>query len=117
MGPRFVATLGLKVDGATAISMVYIHHQYPLSRSSDSATRLSLHFRTSNPPVSCLARSSASLSLDLELDTNLTCVSGMRQDYPSKIFEYEVVQEIWPFSHSSRMYRRNLFFRDRWIHL
>ena len=48
------------------------------------------------PPVaqvSCLARSSASLWLDLELDANLTCVSGMRQDYPSKIFEYEIIHE------------------------
>ena len=117
MGPRFIATLSLRVNGATAISMVYIHHQYPSSRLSDLATCLSLHFRTSNTPVSCLARSSASLSLDLELDTNLTCVSGMRQDYPSKIFEYVVVQEVWPFSHSSRMIRRNLLFRDRWMHL
>ena len=117
MGPRFVATLGLKDKGATAMTVVYIHHQYPSGRSSDFASCLSSRFRSSKAPVSCLARSSASPSLDLELDANLTCVSGMRQDYPSEIFEYEIVQERWPFSHSSRMYRRNLLFRDRWMHL
>ena len=93
MGPSFVATLGSKDRGATAMTVVYIRHQYPSGWSSDLASCLSLHFRCSKTPVSCLARSSASPSLDLELDTNLTCVSGMRQDYPSKIFEYEIVQE------------------------
>ena len=93
MGSRFVATLGLKEKGAAAMTMVYRHHQYPSSRSSDFASCPFLHSCPSNCLVSCLARSSASPSLDLELDTNLTCVSGMRQDYPSKIFEYEIVQE------------------------
>ena len=104
----------LKGNGATAMMVVYIHHQYPSSPGFGSCP--SLHSCSSNDPVSCLARSSAFPWLDLELDTKLTRVRGMRQEHPSKIFEYEIVQETWPFSHSSRMYRRNILSRDRWMH-
>lgn len=101
--------------------VVYIHHRYP------STGLLTTHYALpciSIPPipqVSCLARSSASPWLDLELDANLTCVSGMRQDYPSKIIEYEIIHENLavrsPFGHLSRMYRRNLLVRDRQMYL
>ena len=60
--------------------VVYIYHQYPSLDYSDCPSCPSLHFKPSNTQVSRLARSYASPWLDLELDANLTCVSGMRQD-------------------------------------
>lgn len=83
-------------NGATAMSVMYIWSTSLNTHLSISPlTFHPVHFCISILPtfeVSHLARSFASPSLDLELDANLTCVSRMRQNHPSTIFEYEIVR-------------------------
>ena len=50
-----------------------------------------LHFSASDSQPLTSLGPLASPSLDLELAANLTCVSRMRQDYYSTIFEYEII--------------------------
>ena len=72
--------------------VMYRHLSIPINYSFDFPFLTSLYFIPFNT-FSLSPRSVfASPSRDLELDANLTCVSRMRQDYYSTIFEYEIIK-------------------------